>query len=129
MSRTTVFFHKSSHSTWTLLYTANFLATKEDLSPLLRPAATHRGALSRLLRLHLAAELAILLQGHLSSSAAGGGECLRGVVQRALRDAAKEVEEEEMAFEEGDDLIWERKRRKEFVYEIQGSQIKEDLAK
>ncbi len=51
------------------------------------------------------------------------------MVQRALRDAAKEVEEEEMAFEEGDDLIWERKRRKEFVYEIQGSQIKEDLAK
>ena len=60
------------------------------------------------------------LQAHLSP----GSDYLREAVQRALREAAKEEGTEE----EGD-AAWNGKRAKDFRFEIQSFNVKDELAK
>ena len=94
-------------------FLARYLASKDDLMPLLRPFESREETLSRLWHLHLVTDLAFLLQTYLSPSQ----ECLKDVVRRALASFDPE---------QAADAVQEPRL---FQIDIQSSHVRAQLAK
>ncbi len=86
---------------------ASYLATKEDLTPLLQSSAP----LPDMARLHLSLELVVLLQTHLAPDQ----ECLVEVVRKAIKQDLRDCGDEE--------------RLRHFRFQVRSSHVREELAK